>query len=88
MSLGAFGGNDEGANPVEYLLGSYVVSLNVVVHLIAKKKKAQPRNHLNLVEAIDLVMLHLVHLNLTVRVFKAIAMRSGSTPTVRRSRNK
>jgi uncharacterized OsmC-like protein len=32
------GGNDEGANPVEYLLGSYAGCLNVVFHLIAREE--------------------------------------------------
>jgi uncharacterized OsmC-like protein len=34
----ALGGNDEGANPVEYLLGSYAGCLNVVFHLVAKEE--------------------------------------------------
>ncbi len=34
----ALGGNDEGANPVEYLLGSYAGCLNVMLHLIAKEE--------------------------------------------------
>jgi uncharacterized OsmC-like protein len=34
----ALGGQDEGPNPVEYLLGSYAGCLNVVVHLVAKEK--------------------------------------------------
>ncbi len=33
----ALGGNDDGPNPVEYLLGSYAGCLNVVVHLVAKE---------------------------------------------------
>ncbi len=32
------GGNDEGPNPVEYLLGSYAGCLNVVLHLVAKEQ--------------------------------------------------
>jgi uncharacterized OsmC-like protein len=31
------GGNDEGPNPVEYLLGSYAGCLNVVLHVVAKE---------------------------------------------------
>lgn len=34
----ALGGTDEGANPVEYLLGSYAGCLNVVFFLIAKEE--------------------------------------------------
>jgi uncharacterized OsmC-like protein len=34
----ALGGNDDGANPVEYLLGSYAGCLNVVFHLVAKEE--------------------------------------------------
>ncbi|WP_207492253.1 OsmC family protein [Aridibaculum aurantiacum] len=34
----ALGGKDEGANPVEYLLGSYAGCLNVVFHLVAKEE--------------------------------------------------
>jgi uncharacterized OsmC-like protein len=34
----ALGGNDEGPNPVEYLLGSYAGCLNVVINLIAKER--------------------------------------------------
>lgn len=34
----ALGGNDEGPNPVEYLLGSYAGCLNVVINLVAKEK--------------------------------------------------
>ena len=34
----ALGGNDEGANPVEYLLGSYAGCLNVVFHIVAKEE--------------------------------------------------
>ena len=37
----AFGGNDDGANPVEYLLGSYAGCLNVVFHLLAKEEGIQ-----------------------------------------------
>ena len=33
----ALGGNDEGPNPVEYLLGSYAGCLNVVINLVAKE---------------------------------------------------
>jgi uncharacterized OsmC-like protein len=33
----ALGGNDEGANPVEYLLASYAGCINVVAHLTAKE---------------------------------------------------
>ncbi|MBA2330930.1 MAG: OsmC family protein [Flavisolibacter sp.] len=32
------GGSDEGANPVEYLLGSYAGCLNVVFYLIAREE--------------------------------------------------
>jgi uncharacterized OsmC-like protein len=35
----ALGGNDEGPNPVEYLLGSYAGCLNVVIHLVARELK-------------------------------------------------
>ena len=34
----SLGGKDEGANPVEYLLGSYAGCLNVIVHLVAKEE--------------------------------------------------
>ena len=34
----ALGGGDEGANPVEYLLGSLAGCLNVVFHLVAKEE--------------------------------------------------
>ncbi|MGB3006806.1 MAG: OsmC family protein [Chitinophagaceae bacterium] len=34
----SLGGNDQGPNPVEYLLGSYAGCLNVVVHLVAKEE--------------------------------------------------
>lgn len=34
----ALGGNDDGANPVEYLLGSYAGCLNVVFNLVAKEE--------------------------------------------------
>jgi uncharacterized OsmC-like protein len=34
----ALGGNNDGPNPVEYLLGSYAGCLNVVVHLVAKEQ--------------------------------------------------
>lgn len=33
----ALGGNDDGPNPVEYLLGSYAGCLNVVINLVAKE---------------------------------------------------
>ena len=33
----ALGGNDQGANPVEYLLASYAGCINVVAHLTAKE---------------------------------------------------
>ncbi len=34
----SLGGNDDGPNPVEYLLGSYAGCLNVVVHIVAKEE--------------------------------------------------
>ncbi len=34
----ALGGGDEGANPVEYLLGSYAGCLNVVFYIVAKEE--------------------------------------------------
>ncbi|WP_316777636.1 OsmC family protein [Pedobacter antarcticus] len=34
----SLGGNDEGPNPVEYLLGSYAGCLNVVIHLVAREE--------------------------------------------------
>lgn len=37
----SLGGNDDGPNPVEYLLGSYAGCLNVVVHLVAKEEAVQ-----------------------------------------------
>jgi len=33
----ALGGNDEGANPVEYILAGYAGCLNVVGHIVAKE---------------------------------------------------
>ena len=32
------GGEDQGANPVEYILAGYAGCLNVVIHLVAKEK--------------------------------------------------
>ena len=40
----ALGGNDDGANPVEYLLGSYAGCLNVVFHLVAKEENITIHN--------------------------------------------
>jgi uncharacterized OsmC-like protein len=37
----SLGGNDEGPNPVEYLLGSYTGCLNVVLHIVAKEQNVR-----------------------------------------------
>lgn len=34
----SLGGNDDGPNPVEYLLASYAGCLNVVIHLVANEE--------------------------------------------------
>ncbi|MBS2017451.1 MAG: OsmC family protein [Deltaproteobacteria bacterium] len=43
----ALGGEDRGANPVEYLLGSFVGCVNVVAHLVAKERDL-PIEHLEI----------------------------------------
>jgi uncharacterized OsmC-like protein len=41
------GGDDKGANPVEYLLASFVGCVNVVAHLVAKEREL-PIEHLEI----------------------------------------
>ena len=40
----SLGGDDQGANPVEYILASYVGCLNVMAHLIAAEQGIQIRS--------------------------------------------
>lgn len=38
-----FGGNEDGPNPLEYLLGGYAACINVVAHMVAKEQNITVR---------------------------------------------
>lgn len=38
-----FGGNEDGPNPLEYLLGGYAACINVVAHMVAKEQNINVR---------------------------------------------
>ncbi len=49
-----FGGNEDGPNPLEYLLGGYAACINVVAHMVAKEQNINVRKlEINITGTLD-----------------------------------